>query len=139
MNNNKSSEVQSISTDSTLTNYSQFKIIRTRNPSNVIMGNININSLSSKFDQLKVFIQGVFDIFIITETKLDDTFPISQFQIEGYSTPYRIDRNHRGGGVIIYVREDIPSKLLTSYVFPTDIEAIFLEKKTHTTNLVTVY
>ena len=67
------------------------------------------------------------DILIITETKLDDTFPVSQFHIDGFSKPYRLDRNRNGGGVIIYVREDIPSKILTKHVLPTDIEALFIE------------
>ena len=66
-------------------------------------------------------------ILIITETKLDDTFPVSQFHIDGFSKPYRLDRNRNGGGVIIYVREDIPSKILTKHVLPTDIEALFIE------------
>ena len=65
---------------------------------------LNINSLSSKYDALKVLISGTFDILIITETKLDDTYPISQFHIDGYSMPYRPDRNRNGAGVIIYVR-----------------------------------
>ena len=47
----------------------------------------------------------------MTETKLDETYPISQFHIDGYSMPHRLDRNGNGGGVIIYVREDIPSKI----------------------------
>ena len=49
------------------------------------------------------------DILIITETKLDDTFPVSQFRANGFSKPHRLDRNRNKGGVIIYVREDIPS------------------------------
>ena len=89
--------------------------------------NININSLSSKFDDLKVLISGMFDILIITETKVDDTYPISQFHIDGYSMPYRLDRNRNGGGVIIYVREVIPSKILGKHLFPNDIEGIFVE------------
>ena len=52
---------------------------------------------------------------------------MAQFQIEGYATPYRLDRNRNGGGVIIYVREDIPSKLLVKHSLPEDIEAIFVE------------
>ena len=70
----------------------------------MIKGTLNINSLSSKYDALKVLISGTFDILIITETKLDDTYPISQFHIDGYSMPYRPDRNRNGAGVIIYVR-----------------------------------
>ena len=66
----------------------------------MIIGTLNINSISSKFDDLKVLISGIFDILIITETKLDETYPISQFHIDGYSMPDRLDRNRNGGGVI---------------------------------------
>ena len=66
------------------------------------------------------------DILIITETKLDGTFPFSQFYIDGSSKPYHLDMNRNGGGVIIYVREDITSKILTKHLLPTDIEAVFI-------------
>ena len=69
----------------------------------------------------------MFDILIITETQLDDTYPISQFHTDSYSMPYRLNRNRNGGGIIIYVREDIPSKVLRKYLFPNDIEGIFVE------------
>ena len=55
---------------------------------------------------LKVLVAGLLDILIITKTKLDNIFPISQFHIEGYSQTYRLDRNRNGGGIIIYPRED---------------------------------
>ena len=103
------------------------KKIRSENIGNVIIGTLNINSLSSKFDDLKVLTSGIFDILIITETKLDETYPISQFHINGYSMPYRLDRNRNGGGVIIYVREDVPSKILRKHFLPNDIEGIFVE------------
>ena len=32
-----------------------------------------------------------------------------------------------GGGIIIYVRKDIPTKILTKHNFPEDIEGIFRE------------
>ena len=50
---------------------------------------------------------------MISETKLDNSFPEGQFLIPGYSSPYRFERNCRGGGIMLYVREDIPSKLLS--------------------------
>ena len=52
------------------------------------------------------------DIFLISETKLDDSFPSAQFKIEGFTTPYRYDRNDKGGRLLLYIREDIPSRLL---------------------------
>ena len=49
---------------------------------------------------------------MIPETKIDASFPIGQFLLNGYRTPFRLDRNAHGGGILLYVREDIPSKLL---------------------------
>ena len=80
--------------------------IRIKNFDRLIIGNLNINSLSSKFDQLRLLIQGKVDILIITETKLDDSFPVDQFIISGYSKPYRLDRNRNGGG-LSYILEKI--------------------------------
>ena len=65
------------------------------------------------------------DVLVITETKLDDSFPTGQFFIDGFSTPFRLDRNSRGGGILIYVREDIPSKQLSKHTFNDGIEGIF--------------
>ena len=48
--------------------------LKKRNPDKLIFGNLNINSLSSKFDQMKVLLQGKVDILVLTESKLDDTF-----------------------------------------------------------------
>ena len=93
----------------------------------MIIGTLNINSLSSKFDDLKVLISVMFDLLIITEANLDGTYPISQFHVNGYSMPDRLDRNRNVRGVIIYVREDIPSKVLRKNLFPNDIEGIFVE------------
>ena len=67
------------------------------------------------------------DILIVTETKIDPSFPKSQFFMDGFSEPYRFDRNKEGGGVLIYVREDIPNKELHKHNFPHDIEGKFVE------------
>ena len=45
----------------------------------------------------------MFDILIITETKFHDTYPISQFRIEGYSMLYRLERNRNGRELIINI------------------------------------
>ena len=50
---------------------------------------------------------------MISETKLDHSFPEGQFLIPGYSPSYRFDRNCRGGDIMQYVRENKPSKLLS--------------------------
>ena len=66
------------------------------------------------------------DIFLISETKLDDSFPTAQVLIKGFSGPYRFDRNSKGGGLLLYIREDVPSKILT-YSSNCDIEIILVE------------
>ena len=42
------------------------------------------NSLVKKFDQLKDINLKYVNILVITETKLNDTFPISQFLVHGF-------------------------------------------------------
>ena len=106
---------------------SKINTIRIQNVNNIIVSNLNIKSLSSKFDDLKVLMTGMFDILVITETKLDNTFSVSQFHIDGFSIPYRLDRNRNGGSVTFYVREDIPSKLLSKHSFKEDIEGLIVE------------
>ena len=49
---------------------------------------------------------------MISETKIDGSFPKGNFLIEGSSTPYRLDRDSKGGGIMLYVRVNIPSNLL---------------------------
>ena len=47
--------------------------------------------------------------------------------IDGYSEPYCFDWNRNGGGILIHIREDIPSNLIADHKLPHDIEGIFGE------------
>ena len=49
------------------------------------------------------------------------------FDIDGYSKPFRRDRNIDGGGVLIYVKEGIPYRELKKKLGIEDLEGIFLE------------
>ena len=55
---------------------------------------------------------------MISESKLDGSLPHSEFLIDGFHRPLRFDRNKNGGGILLYVREDIPAKIL-SHHFPS--------------------
>ena len=66
------------------------------------------------------------NILLISETKIDPPFPTTQFQIEGHTT-HRLDRNVNGGGILLYIREDIPSTLLNSDMF---VKSIYIEIRT---------
>ena len=61
---------------------------------------------------------------MISEAKIDSSFPSVQFHLEGYAAPYRLDRNANGGGILLYVREDIPLNLLNTDL---SIEEFFVE------------
>ena len=88
--------------------------LRRENPERLIISHLNINSLQNKFEFLIPLVQDKIDILMLSETKLDASFPHAQFQIQGYSRSYRLDRNQNGGGIMLYVKETIPSKLLKS-------------------------
>ena len=51
---------------------------------------------------------------MVSETKIDNRFLVGNFVIDGFSIPYRLDRDSNGGGIMLHVREDIPSNLLTT-------------------------
>ena len=103
------------------------KKLRLSNVNRVVIDNLNINSVPNKFNQLEELVLKHVDIFMLTETKLDDSFPNSQFSVDGFSEPFKIDRNRSGGGVMTYVRDVILSKLLKKHFFPDDIEGPFVE------------
>ena len=65
------------------------KDIRKSNVNKLVFGQLNINSLRNKFDMLSELIQNFVDVFMMSETKLDESFPEGQFFIDGYHTPFR--------------------------------------------------
>ena len=52
---------------------------------------------------MKTMLTRDISILMFTETKLDDSFPVSQFEIDGFSTPFRLDRNKNGGGILLCI------------------------------------
>ena len=105
------------------------KNIGKSNVNKLIFAQLNINSLRNKFDMVSGLIKGYVDVFMISETKLDDSFPEGQFFIDGYHTPFRYDQNGNGGGIFLYVREDIPAKVIHCH-FPTS-KSFFVEINVH--------
>ena len=54
---------------------------RLDNVSNTIIGHLNINKLRNRFFFIKDLIK-LFDVFLVSESKLDLTFPSNQFRIK---------------------------------------------------------
>ena len=103
--------------------------LRTLKEGGVTIAHLNINFLYNKFEGLKLLVQNKIDILVLSETKLDDTYTTNQFMIEGFTSPFRADRNAHGGGLFVYVRDDIPCKVLKNQKLPGNVEAIFIELK----------
>ena len=72
----------------------------------MILSHLNIDSIRNKFEALKFIVDSNKDLFLISETKLDDSFPRALFLIKCFSAPYRFDRNSKGGELLFYIRED---------------------------------
>ena len=105
------------------------KDIRISNMNKIIFGYLNINSLRYKFDLFSEQVKDSIDILMVSETKLDDSFPEVKFLIEGFNLPFRFDLNINRGGIMLCVPEDIPTKLL-SHDFP-GVEIYFVEINHH--------
>ena len=80
---------------------SDVKNIRISNINRLIFGHLNIISFRSKFGLLCKQIKGSLEIFMISETKLDDSFPQDQFLIEGFQSPFRFARHKTGGKILL--------------------------------------
>ena len=90
------------------------KALRSDNSDKLIFAHININSIRNKLEFLSTQVKGNLDVLMVSETKIDNSFTVGNFVIDGFSTPYRLDRDSNGGGIMLYVKEDFPSNLLAT-------------------------
>ena len=99
---------------------------RLKYPKNLTVGYLNINSVRNKFSSLQQTVLNKTDILLLSETKIDDSFPNSQFYAEGFKM-YRKDRTKTGGGLLLYVNENLAGKIINSYKFKENSEIIVFE------------
>ena len=76
---------------------------------------LNVNSLRDKFESIADVIQGTFDIFLLSETKIDKSFPNKQFFLNNFRI-FGKDRSRYGRGIMFYVSEDLLCKSLTTEI-----------------------
>ena len=99
--------------------------LRTNHRKQCIIANLNVNSLPNKFEEIKEWLaQKAFDILSIQETKIDRTFPNSQFHVEGFKL-FRRDRVKGGGGIAVFISENIITT--TRKVACTHLEALLFD------------
>ena len=92
-------------------NVSLSRNLRIKNAKNIIFSYININSIQNKFDSLCDLISKNVDILSVAETKLDPSFPNSQFLIPGFHEPMRLDITSKPGGMLVYIKSSLPSRM----------------------------
>ena len=108
-------------------NVSLLRNFRMKNPKNITVSYININSIRNKFDNLCDLISKNVDILLVAETKLDASFSISQFLIPGFHEPMRLDITSKRGGMLVYIRSSLPSKIMSNFKLPENIQALPFE------------
>ena len=87
---------------------------RCKNPKNAIIGHLNVNSLRNKFVAIDELIKNKIDICLISETKVDESFPNQQFKINGYKM-FRKDRDRFGeGGAMPPATPPLPTTTTTT-------------------------
>ena len=67
------------------------------------------------------------NLLLISETKFDNTFPVSKFCVLGYSVPFRLDEKGSRRGIMSYVKEHIPWRMLSKFTFEKEIGACSIE------------
>ena len=88
----------------TLLHINNLREIRLKNPNTLIFTHTNINSLRNKFEMFQEKIGNNVDVILISETKLNASFPSSQFIVDGFTPSSRLNRTQRGGFLHFQIR-----------------------------------
>ena len=83
---------------------------------NPLLGYLSIKSLRNKVTDLRIIFKGLsLDYFVLSGTKLDESFPTAQFTLEGYEIRSRKDSDKYGGGLIEFVKNGFICKTIPEY------------------------
>ena len=90
------------------------------------IAHLNVRSLLPKIEEIRLILEITqLDTFCLTETWLDYTIENEEIQVNNYNV-LRNDRNRRGGGVLIYVRDDFEYKERKDLSF-NEVESVWIE------------
>lgn len=88
---------------------------------------VNAQSLNNKIDEFRfTFEKSGIDVICVSETWLRESTHDALIGLNGYTT-YRADRSRHGGGVAIFVRSSIKSKLCVKSGVEDQVEYLFVE------------
>ena len=63
----------------------------------------------------------------MAEAKLDPFFPNSQFLIPGFHEPMRLGIASKSGGMLVYIKSSLPSRIMSNFKVPKNTEVIPFE------------
>ena len=66
---------------------------------------------------------------MISKEKLHFSLSDVQFYMKSYLKPYILKRNSKGGGIILYIREDFPSRFLKALDIKDLLVECYLQNK----------
>ena len=61
---------------------------------------LNINSIRNMLETISDHKKGNIDVLVVSETKIDNSFPYGKLLIYEFCTPYRLDQNSNGGELV---------------------------------------
>ena len=85
------------------------------------------DSIRNRFELLSFLTGDKVGILLIGETKIDGTFPTSQFLMSGYSNIYRLDRNDKGGRMMLFVKDNRITFSVSEFCFSEKTEIFCIE------------
>ena len=107
--------------------HSEIKELRQLYPENMIIGHLNVNSFDMKSLEIKnMLLEGKLDALMLSETKLDNSFQNSLYEVNGYIM-YRQDKRSNSGGLLAYVSKDIPSTSGPINISTENVECMSIE------------
>ena len=122
-------QVNNLTKDSSLiaSNVSRLGNLRSKNSKNIIISYININLIRNKFENLCDIVGNNVDVLSVAEAKLNFSFLNAEFLLPGFHETLRFDINYSSGGLLVYIKFSLPSKILTKFKLPRNIQIIPFE------------
>ena len=79
--------------------------------------------MRNKKEYLEPLMRNNFDMFLVSKTKFDPSFPGCEFAISGYKL-FRNNRNQHGVGLIFYMSQDILCKTIDTFSVANSLEVL---------------
>ena len=96
------------------------KLLRQKFTKNLFLGHLNVSSVRNKFEALEFLIKDKFNVFLVSKSKIDSSFPEAQFKIPGYRN-FCQDQDKYWGDLMFYINQVIPCKKIEIFQFASSM------------------